>query len=232
MTSFGPRVALVAVTATLLGNGVRGVRAAVTDEVGGHMLMTTLRVKQPGDQARADAIAGAARRFAERYVDYRRALRDGYVIFMPDQKQTVYHFVLESADDAARTRFDADKPAALLYDKVAGGYKLVGVMYTDRFGASEEELNARVPLSIAQWHEHLNMCVPPDAGRRDWLTGDARFGLGGSITTETACREAGGRFVPHLSGWMTHVYPLEKDPARVWRAGMDDDDGVMAGMKR
>ena len=34
---------------------------------------------------------------------------------------------------------------------------------------------------------------------------------------------------------MTHVYPLETDPTKVWRAGMGDDHGMehssMRGMK-
>ncbi len=61
-------------------------------------------------------------------------------------------------------RFDPDQPPALLYTKIDGpspAYQLVGVMYTARYGATDEELDARIPLSIAQWHVHLNMCVPP-----------------------------------------------------------------------
>jgi len=31
---------------------------------------------------------------------------------------------------------------------------------------------------------------------------------------------------------MTHVYPFEKDPAKIWQAaGMGDDHGEMHGMK-
>jgi len=95
-----------------------------------------------------------------------------------------------------------------------------------RYGATEEELNARIPLSIAQWHVHLNMCVPQQLEGRDWLMDDATFGLNGSITTAEACTAAGGHFRPHLSGWMIHVYPFETDPAKVWSAGMGDDHGM------
>jgi len=49
---------------------------------------------------------------------------------------------------------------------------LSGVMYMRGYGATEEELNARVPLSIAQWHEHLNLCVPQQPEQRNWLMGD------------------------------------------------------------
>jgi hypothetical protein len=79
------------------------------------------------------------------------------------------------------------------------------------------------------------MCVPPQPEQRNWLMGDRQFGLNGSITTAEACRAAGGHFRPHLSGWMTHVYPFESDSTKVWSAGMDDDHGMaldsMPGMK-
>ena len=198
-----------------------------------HMVMTTLRAKQPGDQAKADAVAVEAKKVAERYVDFQRALADGFRIFMPDQPQKVYHFVKDEALEASREGFDPSRPSALLYEKTEGatpGYRLVGVMYTDRFGASEEELNQRVPLSIAQWHAHVNLCVPRDEDGRHWLTGDPRFGLSGSITTEEACTAAGGRFMSHLAGWMVHVYPFEIDPTRRW-SGDEDTHASMPGMK-
>ena len=203
-----------------------------------HMSMTKLRPPQPGDKARADAVVAAAKKAAEHYRDYRVAEADGYTVFMPDQHQNVYHFVRESADPETRGNFDPNRPPALLYTKTDGpnpDYKLVGVMYTAPYGATEEELNARVPLSIAQWHEHINMCVPPQPEQRNWLMGDRQFGLSGSITTAEACNAAGGHFRSHLSGWMTHVYPFETDSRKVWSAGMDDDHGMahdsMPGMK-
>jgi hypothetical protein len=55
------------------------------------------------------------------------------------------------------------------------------------------------------WHLHTNLCLPPLGHLRnaDWT----KFGLQGSIITEDACSEAGGRFHPVIFGWMTHVYP-------------------------
>jgi len=218
----------------------RRAQAAMLDDHMEHMRMTALRPPQPGDQARADAIAVSARKFAEQYVDYRKALADGYTIFAPQVPQHVYHFTLDSAAIAAQFRFDPNRPTSLLYEKTKGaggkpGYKLLGVMYTAPFRASEEELNRRVPLSVAQWHLHTNLCLPPNASELDMTAADAKFGLRGSITTRAACEEAGGRFMPHLFGWMVHVYPFETDAAKVWSAGMDDDHGMqhdaMPGMK-
>ncbi len=222
-------------TALLLGPlsllSMTGMRAA-GDDMDLHMKMTAIKPKQPGDQARADGIVTDARKVAERYKDYREALAAGYAIFMPDQKQGVYHFVRETGIDGP---FDASKPPALLYEKAGTGYKLVGVMYMAPYGATEAELNERVPLSIGQWHAHVNLCAPSDAGSRNWLLGDKTFGLDGSIATADACRAAGGMFLRHLAGWMVHVYPYETDPAKVWAAGTDDDHLVghdaMRGMK-
>ena len=238
------RMLLIAAVGGLMQ--MRGVPAAGLDgdhEMGGHMSMTTLRPIQPGDQQRADAVVAAARKFAEGYTDYRKALAEGYTIFEPNFPQPVYHFTLESSAYEALRHFDASKPTSLLYEKVAGvkmgdpgAYKLVGVMYTDRLRAPETELNERVPLSIAQWHLHTNLCMPAAGQVLDLTEKHPKFGLTGSITTKEACDAAGGFFRPTVFGWMVHVYPFEKDPAKVWSSVMDDEKGMahdaaMPGMK-
>jgi hypothetical protein len=217
-----------------------GVRAAVPDDahpgahaMGEHMTLTDLRPIQPGDRQRANAIVAAARKFANRYTDYHRALADGYVIFHPEVPQNVYHFT-DNAHAARKTLFfDPGHPNSLLYERVPAatpggepGYKLVGVMYTAPYRATLEELNRRVPLSIARWHMHTNLCMPPLDKWADLFGPDTEFGLQGSIATESACQAAGGIFLPHLYGWMVHVYPYETDPAKIWAAGMDDDRGM------
>jgi hypothetical protein len=230
---------LMVACAAILHNDLRGQSmAGPASAMDPHMGMTKLRPPQPGDQARADTILAAAKKAAERYRDFRKAEADGYTIFMPDQNQDVYHFIREFSNLGDRAHFDPDQPPALLYTKIEGpnpGYKLVGVMYMARYGTTDEELNARIPLSVAQWHVHLNMCVPPQPEERNWLMGDPIFGLSGSITTAEACTAAGGNFKPHLSGWMVHVYPFETDPAKVWSTGIDDHHGMehnsMHGMK-
>jgi len=201
-----------------------------------HMVMTKIAAAQPGDEARAAAVLAGAKKAAIRFANYRDAQDDGYTVFLPEQKQDVYHFVRFGAS-ANGGPFDPAKPPALLYTKNKGkGYTFAGVMYMAPFGATEQDLSTLVPLSIARWHEHVNLCVPahPDEAG-DWLMNDPRFGLKGSITTEEACQAAGGRFHPHLAGWMTHVYPLETDPAKIWASGMEDMHGnpadPMPGMK-
>jgi hypothetical protein len=202
----------------------------------GHMHLTALRPLQPGDQQKADAIVAAARAAMEPYRDYRKALADGYQIFLPNVPQPIYHFTRNDYGREARFHFDPSKPTSLLYKKTADGYKLVGAMYTDRLMASEDELNSRIPLSVARWHQHINFCVAPQGQRAAYFGPHAKFGLMGSIDTKAECDAAGGIFLPHVLGWMVHVYPYETDPKEVW--AVDDMDGhdsmdhdAMPGMK-
>jgi hypothetical protein len=204
----------------------------------GHMYMTTLRASKAGDGQKADAVAAAAKQAIAPYQDYRKALADGYVIFLPEVPQPIYHFTKHEYGFAAAFHFDPLKPTSLLYKKTPdGGYKLVGAMYTDRKTASEDELNERIPLSIARWHQHINFCKAPQGREAAYFGADAKFGLRGSITTEEACNAAGGEFYPHLFGWMVHVYPYETDPKKIWSVNDDDeghdnmDHSAMGGMQ-
>ena len=201
------------------GDGLGGMAG-----MAGHMFLTKLRPLEPGDQQKADAVVAAARAAMEPYKDYRKALADGYRIFLPNIPQPVYHFTKQGNGREAALHFDASKPTSLLYRKTAdGGYELIGVMYTDRVGASEEELNERIPLSIARWHQHVNFCRAPWGQMAANFGPNAKFGFMGSIHTRAACEAAGGTFIPHVLGWMVHVYPYETDPQKIW--SIDDDDG-------
>jgi hypothetical protein len=185
-------------------------------DMGPHMKMTGLRPVQPGDKEKADQVAQAARIVAEKYRDYKAALADGFKIFLPNVPQKQYHFTNYTYAWEARSQFDPSKPTSLLYEKNGDGYKLIGVMYTARKNATEDELNARVPLRVAQWHAHVNLCAPPKRGEDDVLPQSMKFGLRGSITTKEECDVSGGRFFPQVFGWMVHVYPFETKPEEMW----------------
>ena len=236
-------VAVLGVAVTLVAPGLRGQEAQTASGGGmahmaGHMYMTTLRPAQPGDQQKADAIIAAAKQAMAPYADYRKALAEGYKIFLPDLPQSQYHFTNYIYAFEARRSFDPLKPTSLLYRKTADGeHKLIGAMYTDRVDANESELNERIPLSIARWHQHVNFCKAPEGQKAAYFGPDAKFGLLGSITTKEACDAAGGEFHPHIFGWMVHVYPYETDPKKIWSTN-DDDEGhdnmdhmAMPGMK-
>jgi hypothetical protein len=220
---------------SLAGMGAEG---SSMGHMADHMYMTTLRSPQPGDQQKADAIVAAAKSAMAPYQDYHKALADGYQIFLPNVPQPQYHFTKHEYGFEARSHFDPLKPTSLLYKKTAdGGYKLVGAMYTDRVDATEDELNDRIPLSIARWHQHVHFCRAPLGQGAAYFGPNARFGLLGSIHTKEECDAAGGQFIPHFLGWMVHVYPYETDVKKIWSTDDDDqghdnmDHAAMPGMK-
>ena len=129
----------------------------------GHMYMTATRpLVKPAMPKKPTPWWLPPSRAMEPYKDFHKALADGYEIFLPNIPQPQYHFTKYAYGLQARTHFDPSKPTSLLYTKTAdGGYTLVGAMYTDRVDASEDELNDRIPLSIAHWHQHTNFCKAP-----------------------------------------------------------------------
>jgi hypothetical protein len=171
-----------------------------------HMRMTQLRPASAQDRERADRLVAELRELIEPYKDYRVALEDGYRIFLPQMPQSEYHFNNYWNGFVESFTFDPARPTSLLYKKTReGGWELTGAMYTAPRTATLEQLDERVPLSVARWHQHLNMCMPRrGVTRPNWRL----FGLNGSITTAAACTDAGGRFYPQIFGWMVHVYPF------------------------
>jgi hypothetical protein len=185
-------------------------------DMGPHMKMTALRPAKPGDAERAQKVADAARKAMERYTDYHAALNDGFRIFLPNVPQPMYHFTNYQYGREAATTFNPDHPTSLLYEKHGDDYKLIGAMYTAPKRFTEDDLDARIPLSIAQWHEHVNFCTAPIGRKMEYFGPHPLFGLKGSIATQEACDKEGGTFHPVILNWMVHVYPFEKDQASIW----------------
>jgi len=179
-----------------------------------HMRMSAMRPQRPEDVARAKEIVTQLRAGIEKYKDYHVALNDGYKIFLPNLPQPEYHFTNYMNGFLEAFTFDPARPTSLLYKKTSDGYDLVGAMYTMPKRATEEQLNKRVPLSVAMWHLHTNLCMPQKGQFRnaDWT----KFGLRGSIATQDACDSANGRFQPVIFGWMVHVYPYEDSLDKVF----------------
>jgi len=172
-----------------------------------HMHMTSPRPQTAADVQRANEIVKELRAGIEKYRDYHVALNEGYKIFLLNLPQPEYHFTKYGNGFMEALRFDPSQPTSLLYRKTADGFELVGAMYTMPQRATEEQLNQRVPLGVAMWHLHTNLCMPP---RSEMKTADwSKFGLKGSIATQEACDAAGGNFHPSIFGWMVHVYPYE-----------------------
>lgn len=190
-----------------------------------HMTLTPVWPERAGDRARADSIVSVARAFASRYTDVAQAEADGYKRFAPEIKhQRIYHYTSTVAALKARFTFDASRPTAILYtDDGHGGLRLTGVMYTMPAGASLTDLDDRIPLSVARWHEHTNICLPPRGQERLLEAGAGDFGARGRISTREACEAAGGRFRERLFGWMVHVNLAADSPAEAFN---DDHVGM------
>jgi hypothetical protein len=188
----------------------------------GHMYITRLRQKQPGDEQRAKTVVATLKSAIERYKDYRKALADGYVIANPKLKQPQYHFMNKKNTYLSDLGFDPTKPTALLYRRTPMlEYRLEGAMYTANPDATEDDLNERIPLSVVRWHRHRNVCWAPEDRLNDYKTAHPKFGMFGSIKTQEACTAEGGTFNATLFTWMIHVFPYETDPKEVF--SMNDD---------
>jgi hypothetical protein len=187
-----------------------------------HMCITRLRPMQPGDEERAKALVATVKASIEKYRDYKKALADGYVIANPKVDQPQSHFTNDANVRIADTQFDPTRPSSLLYRRTpTQRYKLEGVMFTDRLTATEDELNQRVPLSIARWHRHTNFCGAPADKVKEYFGEHPKFGMFGSIHTKEACNAEGGQFLPVIFSWMIHVFPYEDNLKDVF--SMNDD---------
>jgi hypothetical protein len=182
--------------------------------MGPHFRWTKPRPADPADHQRAAEIVMTLRQALEPYRDYRKAVKDGYEPFLPDVPQPHYHFTSKWRGFKSAFRFHAGQPTSLLYKKTADGYELEGAMYTAPKRADENDLHKRIPLSVARWHAHVDICLPAkrQAKTADWKA----FGPNGSIIREGECDAVKGRWVPQLFGWMVHVHPFKDAPEQIW----------------
>jgi len=136
-----------------------------------HMRMTDLRPATPADEERAHQIVETLRGSMVKYRDYHVALRQGMRIFLPAIAQDVYHFTdYAVTSNEYQGRFDIAHPGSLLYTRdAAGNYTLVGAMYSAPPYATMDDLDQIVPLSIARWHVHTNICLPNNLTIEDIL---------------------------------------------------------------
>jgi hypothetical protein len=206
-----------------------GVNAAL------HMEMTPALPGTAADSARAAGVAATLRAALAKYTDTTAAVADGYQMFLPSLKeQKVYHFTNRWRAVQESFRFDPARPTSLLYRKDATGrFVLVGAMYTAPKRYGYDKLDARVPLSIARWHKHVNWCLPRRGGAARWAErrdGQPVFGPESPVATKEACDAVDGRFQPTVFGWMLHANVFAgDDPRTIWgdeHAGHDMQSGM------
>jgi hypothetical protein len=177
------------------------------------MELTAMREPMPGDQEKAGQIVRTLRGALEKYRDHRVAGRDGYEVFHPELRMKTSHFTSWKGGRGG-LRFRSGQADLTALREGTRRPALVGAMDTAPYATGKDQLNRHVPLSVAQWHTHVNICAPP-AGA-GWWARLFRFGLMGSIATAEACETSGGTFVDHDDGWMLHIFPWEMTPEAIW----------------
>ena len=200
--------------------------SAKTDEtpvpsmkMGKHMQMSLKGEPQAGDEEKAQQIVADAHAVLVHYADVNVALRDGYKPFFPSGRLgEEVHYTNYRYARKERQHIDYSHPGSILYKRTPEGMKAVGVMYSAPQDSTPEYLNAAAPLSIATWHRHVDFCTGPrNLPANEQFGAGAQFGPQGNIHTKEDCTAAHGLWIPVVFGWMTHVYPDDKD---TW-AGMD-----------
>jgi len=205
------------------------------DAMARHMAYSASRPLTPADSARATQVINELRQAVARYQDVRVAEADGYKMFAPQLKnQPQYHFTKNWNAVQNQFGFDPARPTSLLYRRnERGELVLTGAMYTASKRTSEDELDKRVPLSVARWHRHVNWCIPKRSEKDRWYeTKEGRpvFGPLG-VSTERECEAANGRFIAQAFGWMVHANVFAGNDLRsIWHDDhMAHDHDAMLG---
>jgi len=189
-----------------------------------HMTMTNLQPAEPGDRAKAKAIARELEANIQKYRQVEAAVADGYEPFPPEPAPDLkeIHYINRELSAQEQAAINPAKPGALLYHRSEDdSLKLVGAMFTAPATATLDELNQRVPLSVTQWHLHTDICVPkPLWDKKEWARttydGQPLYGPDSPVSEREFCESVGGRFAPVIFGWMTHAYVTAEPANGVW----------------
>jgi hypothetical protein len=164
--------------------------------MGAHMVMTPSRPQTPQDVERGHVVIDTLRRALTPYRDSQVALSQGYRIFLPTVPQDVYHFTdYPASQQEYMGHSDLMHPGSILYVKNSRGeYVLVGAMYSAPPDYTYDQLDAIIPLSIAHWHAHTNICLPRGITLNDVLRGDvgaAHLDMPGMLPVSSSPSAAG-----------------------------------------
>ena len=191
-----------------------------------HLSLSVSRSATPDDSTRADLLLLSIREALRKYGDVRVAAADGFEeLPATEGKHTIHHLSNWGWARGEANEFNPARPTSLLYrEGTDGTLALVGAMYTAPASSSMQELDARVPTSLARWHRHVNWCVPTSTSGAQWLTvrdGAPLYGPRSPIASREACEAAGGTFYPGVFGWMVHVTIVgSDDPYVVWSGSL------------
>lgn len=170
-----------------------------------HMAFTTAPSATTADTARALEVVRKLRAATAGYQTIEAAEAAGYSLRQrPDRVRTggVLHLARGRTRGERPRPFDLSQPQVLLFQRDAGGtMRLAGVMLVAPPSATDEDLDAVIPRSVAPWHRHVNVCGTIEDGMI------RRFPR---ATTAEACAAAGGRFRAETR-YMIHVMTTSGD---------------------
>ena len=191
-----------------------------------HLSFSPTRPATADDSARADLLLVRIREALRKYADVRVAAADGFEeLPAAEGKHTIHHLSNWAWARGEARGFDPARPTSLLYREGSDGtLALFGAMYTAPANASVQDLDARIPISLARWHHHVNWCTPQAGGGDQWLTtrdGLPVYGPRSPVASRAACDSARGVFYPEIFGWMVHVTLVgSDDPQIVWTGSL------------
>ncbi len=200
---------------------LRAQTQATAPMAGAHMTFSAGRAATGADSTRALAVVDQLRRAIARYPTLDDAEAAGYQSRRDAESVRtgkLLHVGRRGTRRGGQEGFDAGAPQALLYRRQADGQMvLAGAMFVAPLSATEEDLDAMIPLGVARWHRHVNVCVSTD--RRS----ARRFP---KASTPETCEAAGGRFRPE-SRYMIHVMTdAGNDLSRIFPQGQIEMPGM------
>ena len=153
-----------------------------------HLKLTAMRAPSARDSVRGEEILRGLREGIEPYRDYRKAIEDGYRIFLPNVPMKVYHFTNYRRGDVGGRSFDARKPARCYtnVDPAGATPSWVRCMSRERRRQLTSSQRARPaqPRTVARAREHLRAAParPPAVARNGgW---EIEVGHAGAISTK------------------------------------------------
>jgi hypothetical protein len=189
-----------------------------------HMSFTPVRPGTAADSARALEVVEHLRAAVAPYQTLEAAEAAGYQSRKDPEMvkgARILHVGKRMGLPGQSKPFDPSAPQALLYRRGADGkFRLAGAMYVAPLSATLDDLDAMIPLSVAHWHQHMNICI----------SGSARsFRRIPKATTAEACEAAGGRFRAE-SRYMVHVMTdAGTNLAKVFPLGQDQMEEMEMG---
>ena len=189
-----------------------------------HMTFTSDRPGTAADTGRALAVVQALKEAVSPYQTLDQAQAAGYRARRDPatvMEGKLLHVGKRPKAAGEQADFDPKAPQALLYRRGSDGQMhLAGAMFVAPLSATTDDLDAMIPLSVAHWHQHTNVCVSADRKSHGRLR---------NASTAEACAAQGGRFRTQ-SRYMVHVMiDGGDDLALAFPQGRDEMEGMDMG---